>query len=224
MERVDEETATKRQESLRPLLAELERYHGWANARFFAGTLSRRALITIASRGRRRALGWYGHARWRTSEEVARHEIVLAAEHANRAPEEILETVHHEMVHQYNAERSIRDTDASGRRHNRRFKEAAELAGLVVGARDRRVGFAFTAFRPDTRQAVEAEFKPRLDVFGLWRPGHAHVHPTAPTKLKLWRCACGYGVRVAIAEFRAHCDRCGSPFRRMDAGPSEAAV
>jgi hypothetical protein len=202
--------------SLTPLLEELERFHAWANQVLFAGRLSRQVIITVASRGRRKALGWFARSRWAPTNglgEPRAHEILIAAEHANLPPLEVLHILLHEMVHQLNHEQGVKDTDRGGRWHNAHFKRAALPHGLLV-SRDRRKGWGQTRLQPDTLNRIQHEFRPDPTKFTTYRPDLAG-REKAPTRLKLWVCACTPPVRarVAIAGFDATCNRCGARFR-----------
>lgn len=203
--------------SLRPFLAELERFHAWANKALFGRALSREVIITLASRGRRKARGWFAQSRWAPTNVSGRpgtHEILIAAEHANLPPAEVLDTLLHEMVHQWNHERGVRDTDKTGRRHNLRFKRAAEAHGLIA-ERDRQVGWGRTHLQPATLERIHREFRPDVTKFNAYRPDLGAIEK-APTRLKLWVCACDpvFRVRVARSDFDATCNRCRTPFRR----------
>lgn len=109
-----------------PLVAELRRYHRELNRRFFAGTL-RSIDIRISHRMRSR-LGQY------TAPSAAGDppEIALSAAHVSRHHmDEVVHTLLHEMVHQWQAEHG-HPID-----HGRLFREKAIEVGIEPAARRR---------------------------------------------------------------------------------------
>ncbi|MTD40104.1 SprT-like family protein [Erwinia sp. CPCC 100877] len=99
------------------------------NRKYFESALSK-SVITIQS-----TPSAYGHFTtsqvWDLAIEKA-YEINIGAETLNRKIEEIIATLIHEMVHQYCAEKNIKDTSRGNTYHNKRFKEEAEKRGLVI--------------------------------------------------------------------------------------------
>ncbi|MFD1901298.1 hypothetical protein GQR36_17205 [Enterococcus termitis] len=71
------------------------------------------------------------------------YEINLGAETLNRKIENIIATLVHEMVHQYCAENSIKDTSRGNTYHNKRFKEESEKRGLLISY-EPRIGWSVT--------------------------------------------------------------------------------
>lgn len=199
--------------SVAAAIRELERWYGIFNEQLFGGKLSRRVVITIQSTGRRRrVLGWHAQARWVPKGKGAFPELNIVAEALHRPVEEILETLLHEMCHQYNAQRNVVDVSSEQQYHNRKFKEAAEFVGLEC-EQSLYYGWAFTRLGPRARAILE-RFRPDGKVFRVARVPEAIGARRKGTKLAKWVCRCGYGVRVAIPEFRARCEACGARFRR----------
>ncbi len=118
-------------------------------------------MFTIAAAGRRRALGWFGADRWNIS-GGATHEINLSAEYIGRSFEELMETVIHEMVHHINRQEKIEDCNAQ-QRHNKKFKVAAESAGLVVAKPTDRFAFGHTSLGDRAKAAIES-LKEKVDM------------------------------------------------------------
>lgn len=117
-------------------------------------------VITIQSKGRRAAYGWFWNETWKNGNEALRPEINIAAEHLSRTAPNILETLIHEMAHMVNAKRGIKDCNAA-QYHNRKFKTTAEELGLVVekmGA----YGYAKTALC-ERAKAIVDEFIAGID-------------------------------------------------------------
>jgi len=125
------------------------------NEKLAAGQLDVTPVITIQSKGRRSAYGWFWDCTWKNGDEAARPEINIAAEHLSRSARNIFETLIHEMAHMINAKKGIKDCNTA-QYHNKRFKITAEEIGLTVekmGA----YGYAKTALG-ERAMAVVDEF------------------------------------------------------------------
>lgn len=105
------------------------------NEEFFENTLSR-PTITIQSTPKA-----YGHFSLREDTWISKlgstHEINIGAGTLARPIEEVAATLLHEMVHYYNYQNGIQDCSRGNTYHNRRFREAAEARGLIVGHSER---------------------------------------------------------------------------------------
>lgn len=96
-------------------------------------------------------LGHFAPLRWkakRDQDEKALHEVVVVAEHLDRGPEDILETLLHEAAHAANHEKKIKDCGRS-QYHNAQFRSAAEALGLAVTTVPH-YGHAHTVLAPGT--------------------------------------------------------------------------
>jgi len=99
------------------------------NADFFNNELER-PVITIQSTPKA-----YGHFSLYNAWNVKGQgvpEINIGAGTLDRPIENILATLLHEMIHQYNAVNNVQDCSRNGTYHNKRFKEAAEIRGLEI--------------------------------------------------------------------------------------------
>lgn len=141
-------------------LDELYRAFDFFNKKFTDGMLPK-VIITIQEAGRRNATGWFGNKFW-TDNTCGQgvSEINLSAEWLSRNPDDILETLLHEMAHLYNAVHGVRDC-TSGQYHNKHFKRAAEMFGLKVH-RLKNKGFARTSLDETSQQAID-ELNPNRD-------------------------------------------------------------
>jgi len=105
------------------------------NAEFFEGTLLR-PTITIQSTPRA-----YGHFSLREDTWVSKlggtHEINIGAGTLARPIEDVAATLLHEMVHYFNYENGVQDCSRGNTYHNKRFKAAAEVHGLIVECSDK---------------------------------------------------------------------------------------
>ncbi|NCC15346.1 MAG: SprT-like family protein [Clostridia bacterium] len=122
------------------ITAFLEQAYDVLNETFFEGELSK-VVITVQSSPK-----CYGHyTTWDAWKEEQRgyREINIAAETLNRPIGNVIATLVHEMVHHYCDMRGIKDTSRGGVYHNKRFKEQAELRGLILDY-DSRIGFSIT--------------------------------------------------------------------------------
>ena len=200
---------------------ELVRAYRFFNADLFGNALRAAVTITVQTSGRRRArLGWHSHSRWKigTGRRLIA-EVNVVAESLSRGVEDVMETLLHEMAHHYNHERKIKDTTRSGVYHNKRYKAAAELAGLIC-TRTPEHGWSSTSLGPRAKDAIR-RLQPKRDVFSMTRLPYAPgLAGESRTKLVKWVCGCGYGVRVAIADFDARCNVCGKKFSRDEGAQS----
>jgi len=169
-----------------------------------------RPLITIQSRGRQNALGWYSHNRWSRTEEGVDGlaEINICAENLHQNP---IETLVHEMVHYSNAFNGIRDC-SSNQYHNKRFAETAVVFGLTVEKSDKH-GYAHTEISPALQDILDNVVKPDYGVLDLYRKSPSKMAGKAPTKMKKFSCGCT-NVRCAVA-LDAVCGVCGGTFERV---------
>jgi hypothetical protein len=196
-------------------IAELERWFRIFNRELLGGKLSPKVVITVQSTGRkRRVLGWHWRSRWQNGRSKLA-EINIVAESLERKPEDILETLLHEMCHQRNAERNIVDVSPeSYQYHNEHFKRAAESAGLVC-ERMGRYGWAKTRLGDRALVVIRRHAIDR-SAFSIARLAE-EVSAKKASKHKKWVCDCG-AIRVARADFSALCLVCDHEFVLVDPG------
>ncbi len=150
----------------------------------------------------------YGHFRYGHNGFGLKGEIALNARYLtpNVPKWEVLGTLAHELLHAW---QQAHGTPGKRNYHNSEFREKAIELGLVV---DRRGVTGYTADSP---------FKNLLRHFGVVVPEHEVLPPgrrqPGQSKLKKWSCGCT-NVRVAVADFRARCLKCGRDFSRDDRG------
>lgn len=132
----------------------LQRAFCYFNDRLAQNELKMVPVITIQSKGRRSAYGWFWDQTWKNGEADSRPEINISAEHLSRTAHNILETLIHEMAHMINAQRKIKDCNAA-QYHNRKFKDVAESLGLTV-QKDAAKGFCMTSLGDKSKAVVDA--------------------------------------------------------------------
>jgi hypothetical protein len=113
-------------------------------------------------------------------------EIVLAAEHLNHPPLEILHRLLIALVHLSNAQAGRRDDPPRRHYYTRAFKAEAEARGLRV-EHDSWRGWARTILRPEARRRILEKFRPDAGVLAAGRPA---AEPQGRPKRRPWQCAC----------------------------------
>ncbi len=161
---------------------------------------------------------------WYTLEEGVNQgvlEIQMFGEHLNRQPNEVLETLFHEMVHAVAHARGIKDQAESGR-HNKRFAELCESLDISCN-QDDKGNWNITDMLPSLAEAVETDFQPNANAFKL---AAAMFQPKAKGSAKLAKyvCGCETGIQRKGAEFRTYraailhgqCYDCKQDFQKSD--------
>lgn len=182
--------------SLIPVIAESNRLLSAAVQHFGLTVDSTRILVTIQSKGRRNALGWFWHSRWNSGDKKDKsnflHEINLSAEYLRE--HNMGETLLHELAHAENHHCGVRDTDKTGRRHNRKFASMAERLGLSV-KKDPSLGWAFTDLDAPAKSFLDKIAFDR-NVFEMCRIVESKSSKQGTRLLKCECGSCGYVVRV----------------------------
>ena len=200
------ELSSLNSEGLSALHAEVARAFDFFNQLHWGGRLPTPMLGSFRQPPNGRKLGHYRPRSWRAPDGSLRDELIVYADLAlERGMPEVLLTLLHEAVHVWQEHQG----QPSGAHHNQQWHREAARVGLVTsgptGATS--AGEAFT-------RAVE-EFKPRVEKIPF---RVRELSARRPGKMVKWICACGFGVRVAVA-FDATCNRCGERFRRATAEP-----
>lgn len=153
--------------SLEPIVRDLNTMYAGLNTKLFDGKLSP-VVITVSPDITKGAYGWFTTAKvWKTSDMDDKikqgnfangyHEINLCAEHLARPIAEVVETLLHEMVHQYNFEQGVKDTSRNGWYHNEAYRKAAEAHGLTV-TKSAKYGWCETKLTEDLAKWAEDNF------------------------------------------------------------------
>ena len=211
--------------SLRPVLRVLVRAHRMLNDALFAGTLGGDVVLTTPPCGRSTRAGAYRAGAWQRA-AGAPAEVAIFAEGLHRALREVLLTLLQMMVHQANAEAGVRDSSRSGTYLNRRYAEAAHLAGLCVFRLGEGKGWGVEGLDPAHAWAnavlevatsiLGAEF----DLVRLPPP------PAKPSRVRVFGCACDPPVEVrsgrALLPWR--CVACGELVGPVDGVGADEGV
>ncbi len=201
--------------SLRPALAELERAVDWA-----AQTIDDvpfKLVPVIQTKGRKsKCMGWFSEDQWSTREGEMAHEITFCAEMLDSDPVDIVAVAVHEVVHFWtnyldHGTGEYKDTSTGGR-HNKIFKEYAEILGLVCAPPHDAYGWGYTIPSAELRERIEKEFQPDHLAFGLFRLVKPRTTPTVKTNA--WTCYCkGLTLRIPAKQtLDATCHKCNEKF------------
>ncbi len=179
--------------SIRPLIVEAERIVAETIKHFGLKCKPEQVSITVASAGRRSALGWFWGNSWHAKKADSWHEINLCSEHLDTC--DVGELIIHEMAHAENHTLGIRDC-TGGRMHNKHFKTMAERLGLIVEPRNKSVGYGYTKIGPDAQKFLDkVAFK--RDIFSRHRNRSASKATSGGTRMLKCECpSCGYVARI----------------------------
>jgi hypothetical protein len=146
----------------------------------------------------------YGHFRRGHNGFGLRGEIAINSRYLTGERElwEVLGTLLHELLHAW---QETHGTPGKRNHHNAEFQAKARELGLNI---DR---------RGVTGYAADSPFKELLRKCGVSVPDYETkppaTRPRGESKLKKWSCGCTTA-RVAVADFRARCLKCGNEFKR----------
>lgn len=112
--------------------------YDFLNEKFYQRELTR-PVITVQLDSRNNSYGWWTVKKvwsWKddssNSSYKEEYELNLSAQCLNRPLSEVVETLLHEMAHQYASLRELKDCSRSGKYHNKLYKRIAERHGLNV--------------------------------------------------------------------------------------------
>jgi hypothetical protein len=151
----------------------------------------------------------YGHFRHGHNGFGLRGEIAINSRYLTGQRElwEVLGTLLHELLHAW---QEVHGKPGKRNHHNAELQAKARELGLIIDPRG------------VTGYAANSPFKELLRKAGVSVPEHevkAPVsRPRGESKLKKWSCGCTTA-RVAVADFRARCLKCGNEFR-LDGSPA----
>ena len=142
--------------NIKMLIDELHRAFYLFNKHYYNNKLPEPAIL-IQNRGNKKnVLGWCSVNKiWKNNMNNERKwEINLVAEYMNRGLFPIMGTLLHEMAHLYNLSNNIQDVSRNGTYHNKKFKETAENAGLII-EHDKRIGWSITRLNNECMKFIK---------------------------------------------------------------------
>ncbi len=135
-------------------------------------------------------------------------EITVTAELLNRDPVEIIATIMHEIVHVWQHFLGLKGVSTGGR-HNKVFKEYANIVGLeVLTPAIDSYGLGYTTPGEELRERIEDEFQPDVAAFNLFRLIKTKEKKTVTTNA--WVCGCeGITARIPMKKvMNSICQEC----------------
>lgn len=206
--------------NLAMVIKELHKAFDCFNKEFYNNELPK-VIITIQSRGKRNALGWFTKGKVWDDGKQEKHEINISAEYANRDFMEIMKTLHHEMIHLYCAVNDIKNTSRGGTYHNANFKRVSEEHGFHYpqGTIDKKYGWAFSELTEETIEKIKS-FGLNEELFSLKRYDFNAVDSKDNQKKKSniikWQCSCGVIIRSSKDGLNIICGDCGTKFEKQE--------
>lgn len=136
-----------------------------------------------------------------------RNEITINSKHLQRPLFDILETLLHEMLHQW---QDMHGESSSGNYHNKEYQTKAIDLGITSDHWGHSLGII-----------KNGAFEKMLDSYGVSTEGALYYNPERPkkiirgitgnSKLKKWSCGC-QNVWAGVKDFRAKCEVCLNRF------------
>ena len=157
-------------------LHELQKIYDYFNNKYYH--INQPIMITL-----KESKGSYGHMTvgkvWCKDGEAIARELNINPEYLDRPIENIVATMLHEMAHIYNEEHDIKDTSNGYTYHNKKFKETAEMFGLLTIEQAPTIGWSVTS--PTEKclsDIIEADFSD----FRITRVKHTDINLNPPKK------------------------------------------
>lgn len=184
----------KKHTSLAPLIEEAERVLKEAIKFFALKTKPETICVTIQSRGRKNAVGWFWSGRWtekKSDKKSVFNEINMSAEFL--ANHDMGELLLHELAHAENNTCDVKD--CSGRVHNKHFKSMAERLGLEVKPRDKAVVYGYTDLAQGGKDFLK-KIAFKRELFTSYRVQTTGKSSAGGRLLKCECPGCGYVIRT----------------------------
>ncbi|MBL1226490.1 SprT-like domain-containing protein [Enterococcus sp. BWR-S5] len=194
----------KERTALSEVVKMLEQGFDILNEKYFENALSK-SVITVQS-----TPGSDGHFTqgkvWNLPEEQKAYEINVSAESLGNEIEHTVDTLIHEMVHQYCAENDIKDTSRGGTYHNKKFKAEVEKRGLIVTF-DKKYGFGFT--KPSEEVVEFVKSNEVFQKIALSRTATTKKKGEKKSSTRKYECPCCEQSVRATKEVKVICGECG---------------
>ncbi len=178
--------------------------HLWSNRFISEFGLEIETPAIRIDRIRKRALGTYRYGR---NGFGLRHEITFNVHHIARPPAEILETLLHELLHQW---QDMHGKPGKGNYHNREFIRKAFYFGLKIDQRGRSLGVVPGSLFMQLLERYDID----TTVLPLPQEFPIPQRKQGRSKLHKWSCGCT-NVRVAT-RLNAQCLSCGRRFHQAE--------
>lgn len=153
-------------------IRELYKAYNKLNERFYNNELPE-VMIVIFETAKQNAYGWFTPSKvWKDVDGTTEmHEIAMSAEYMNRDWIQVMQTLHHEMIHLYCHINNIKDTSRNGRYHNGKFKEQCEKHGFEykITSPDKSIGWSRAELTEETQRIIAEEFELNPEAFKLAR-------------------------------------------------------
>lgn len=196
-----------------PIIQELNICHKVINERIFNNEL-KETMITFFTDGKdRKTLGHY------TTQKVwndNHREMVIKGLAWNGDSDRILETITHEMVHQYCLEHDIHDVETNGR-HNKKFKEMAEKFGLIVlKPTNKNYGYNTGGLKPEVLEKLKNS-EINIELLANFRNTFVPVEKDKKEK-KSYKYICeNCDIKFTITkQVNITCNDCETPFTQLE--------
>ena len=179
--KVEEQTAKQLGYTLvsqRPALAELERITKAVTVAQGIPQLIRslkikglHLTVTASPKGKRNCQAWFKPEAWKLPDGTLVMEINICAEYLLQGEIAITEAVTHEVAHLRAYLLGEKDTSNNGSRHNKKFKNNAEIGplALVCGENSTAYGYGITSFTADAMIYAVENIKPNASAFTMAR-------------------------------------------------------
>lgn len=156
-----------------------------------------------------RRLGSYQHGR---NGFGLRHQVTFNTRYLERPVADLLETLFHELLHEW---QDLYGKPGKGNYHNREFREKACSYGLLIDQRGRSLGVEQGSFTELlARYGVDTSVLPLPQKEPVPQDDPVMSQPSSESKMKKWSCKCT-NVRAAV-ELEARCLKCGALFQRAN--------
>jgi len=195
---------------------ELEKLFTIFNEHYYQSKLDK-TMIVIQSIGKKPCYGFFTVGKmWKDSTDKEFHEITIGAEYLNRNVYGICVTLLHEMVHAINSQLGIVDTSANYKYHNKKFREQAELVGLVC-KHDTKFGWGITEPSEEFMKYIDT-LTINKDCFNIFRQKVVALKVANNNKLYNYVCNCGEQIKskLELDELSITCNNCGTNFKFME--------
>lgn len=211
-------TKINNNKNLSATLHELHKIFDCLNNEFYKGELPQ-VIITIQSKGKTNANGWFTPSKVWDDGKEGKHEINITAESLKRDYIDIIRTLHHEMVHLYCHVNEIKDVSRGNSYHNTKFKQVSEEHGFYYkeGAYNNKIGWSNSSLTPKAIQRIY-KFNINQDVFKISRSESGTVAEEKKKKSNIikWTCGCGQIVRTSKDGLRMLCLDCETMFMKNE--------